>query len=245
MQNLVAKLTGSIEKLDSDSNIVLESDVDFINENLSVLSKITSDDIYVRGCWLAGDAINTKLGRFRTEDLGKLLELTNGAPLMEMHKSGGFFGLAQAELPLARFFGGKIKSKEIDHLDGSRGPANFIVPKFYWMKNSSGAEDLKLNIDGGIFNEASIGFSYKEPLCSVCSENIQNCKHVPGEEYKSGLSFYWYDQPQSVVEGSIVHRGADLNTQFESNILSETVIDKKIIRVKYKGIITKLGYVNG
>lgn len=243
MQKLVAELTGSIGNQDTDT--VSESDVMYINANFELPVTVTANDIYVRECWLGGDAINSKMGRFRTKDLNKLLKLTNGAPLMEMHKTGGMFGDGPKELPIGRFFSGKVKSKEIDHLDGSRGPASFIVPKFYWMKNNSGAEDLRVNIDGGIFNEASLGFTFAKPSCSICEEDIRMCKHVPGEKYRKEFCHYFCDKPLAVLEGSIVHRGAHPGTQFETNMLSGTVIDKRIIRVKYEGKIIKLGYMNG
>ena len=126
------------------------------------LVPLTEKDVYVRRCRLAGDAMDGQYGCFRTHDLEKLLRLTQGAPALIGHNK---FSLA-----VARFFGGAIETYK-----GNQ----YIVPKFYWPKQHSEAEDFRVLLDAGIINEASIAFTFEQPTCSICAKDIRECEHQP------------------------------------------------------------------
>jgi hypothetical protein len=234
MPKLLCETSGIIEQcVDSE----IESDIQIINSLTPSPPKIiTVSDIYVKKCWLTGDAVNLKYGRFHIEDMPKLLNLVQGAPLMEMHNTGGLFK-GRGTLPIGRFFGGSIEKKEVNG-----ETVTYVVPKFYWMVAHSGANDLKTNIEGGIYTEASIGWTYKVNICSICGKDIMECSHVPGEKYKGALCFYWYQNPISVLEGSIVYRGAHPGTQFENNEY-DGKIKKKYITVINNGVKMKIGVI--
>jgi hypothetical protein len=234
MQKQLSRVSGLIEQC-ADNEI--ESDVKVINSLVSPPPKIIiASDVYMKKCWLAGDALNSHYGRFHTEDIPKLLNLVQGAPLMEMHNTGGLFH-GRGTLPIGRFFGGSIEKKEVNG-----EIVTYVVPKFYWMVAHSGANDLKINIEGGIYTEASIGFYYEKTVCSICGKDIMECSHILGEKYKNALCFYWYQNPVSVLEGSIVYRGAHPGTQFENNEY-DGEIKKKCITVINNGIKTKIGII--
>ena len=163
------------------------------------LVPLTVDDIYVRQCRLAGDAIDAGFGRFRSDDLNRLLELTQGAPALIGHN--------KSSLGVARFFGGDIWE------DPDTG-IKYARLKFYWMRNHSESENLRVNIDGGIYTEASIGFTFGLPTCGICGEDVRRCDHKPGKEYEGERCFYYYDDIQRVTEGSFVYRGAQPGTGF-------------------------------
>lgn len=184
----------------SQQQKITDGDVELIN-NLPnpPLVPVAPSDIHVRRCRLGGDGIDAGFGRFRTEDLPRLLEMVQGAPALIGHRKD--------TLGVARFFGGLIMT------DAASG-ISYIVPKFYWMKLHSASEDLRVNIDGGIYCEASLGFSFLKPTCSICSEDIRRCEHMPGNEYDSALCFFYYDEILRVTEGSFVYRGAQPGTGF-------------------------------
>ncbi|MFN3821702.1 MAG: hypothetical protein ACK4OO_05155 [bacterium] len=163
---------------------------------------VTARDIYVRRCRLAGDGIDSGFGRFRTEDLPLLLHLVQGAPALIGHRKEG--------LGVARFFGGEIAPDP-------RTGITYIIPKFYWMRAHSRSEDLRVNIDGGLWCEASLGFLFRQATCSLCGEEIRKCPHIPGKEYPQGLCYFYYDQIIKVTEGSFVYRGAQPGTGFMLN----------------------------
>ncbi len=164
---------------------------------------VAERDIYVRCCRLAGDAVDAYHGCFRTADLPKLLALIQGAPLLVGHD--------KRTLGVARFFGGTIEEHSAEG-----GPAhNYIVPRFYWLRSHSGAEDLRVAIDGGLYCEASLSFAYQKPTCSACGQDIRTCEHLPGMPDKEGRAiFYYYDEVVAVLEGSLVYRGAEPGTGF-------------------------------
>lgn len=158
---------------------------------------VSQRDIYVRRCRLAGDAVDAYFGRFRAEDLPRLLALTQGAPLLVGHN--------KHSLGVARFFGGTVEEHH---------GVNYIVPKFYWLRGHSCADDLRIAIDGGLYHEASISFVFAKPTCSVCGEDIRGCEHLPGAPGGDGSVFYYYDEIAAVLEGSLVYRGAQPGTGF-------------------------------
>lgn len=179
---------------------VSEEDIQIIN-NLPnpPLVPVTAREVYVRRCRLAGDAIDAGYGRFRPADLPLLLNLLQGAPALIGHRKD--------TLGVARFFGGQLWKDP-------QSETTYVVPKFYWMRAHSASEDLRVNIDGGIYNEASLGFIFRRPTCAVCGEDIRRCDHIPGRDYEGQRCFFYYDEIVRVTEGSLVYRGAQPGTGF-------------------------------
>ena len=184
------------------------------------LMELAPDDIYVRKVRLAGDRVDAYGGRFRTADLAKLLELTRGAPLLIGHRKD--------TIGIARFFNGDIEEYE---------GAEYIVPRFYWLKKHSAAEDLRLSIDGGLVTEASISFTFRKPTCSVCGEDIRTCLHRVGKRYMNTTEacFYYYDDIVSVNEGSLVYKGAEPGTGIELSDKREGFTPGDKLKIKLNG----------
>jgi len=159
------------------------------------LVPLAAEDIYMRRCRLAGDAVDSHLGCFRTSDLEDVLKLAHGAPALIGHN--------RYSIAVARFFGGTIET----HLNHK-----YIVPNFYWPKAHSGAEDFRILLDSGIITEASIAFTFNKPTCSVCGHDIRECDHEPGTMYAKRMCHYWYDGVDKVLEGSFVYRGSEPGT---------------------------------
>ncbi|NUO19808.1 hypothetical protein HUU59_10200 [bacterium] len=159
------------------------------------LRPLSADEIHVRRCRLAGDAVDSHFGCFRTGDLEHILQLTHGAPALIGHN--------RLSIAVARFFGGNIEP----HLNNK-----YVVPNFYWPKAHSGAEDFRVLLDSGIITEASIAFTFQKPSCSICGHDIRECEHEPGVYYHTKLCHYWYDGVERVLEGSFVYRGSEPGT---------------------------------
>lgn len=245
MERLAHKLTGQITVSSvHDSEKTIDQDIAKIN-GLGIPKKLTSNDVHIRECWLTGDAVNCYFGRFRTEDLTLMGSMVDGAPLLDSHD--------RMSLPMGRFFGATIQTKPTKLLDGKTEDVNYLVVKFYWMKDVVNSDDLLNNIDGGIWNEASISWIFNKPTCSVCDKDIRMCNHIPGEESKDGICFFWYDGILDVLEGSIVYAGGHPGTQFLSSVeqakLKDGIIDcdsikKKILTLNYNGKSKKIGMPN-
>lgn len=161
------------------------------------LTRLSADKIFIRQCKLAGDEIDAHGGCFRSKDLPHLLELTQGAPALIAHN--------RQTSAVARFFGGNILTV---------GEHHYIAPKFYWPREHSEASDLRLLIDTGIINEASIAFTFEKAECNICGCDIRECAHMPFETYDEKVCHYWYHNVIKVLEGSFVYRGAEPGTGF-------------------------------
>jgi hypothetical protein len=196
------------------------SDLEAINAlSNPPLVPLGEDDVFVRRCRLAGDAVDTQFDCFRTHDLPKLLSLTHGAPALIGHN--------RLTTPVARFFGGSI-----EEFEGHR----YIVPKFYWPKAHSGAVDFRVLLDAGIIAEASLAFTFDKPSCSICGKDIRECEHEPGAFYGLRPCHYFYDGLERVLEGSFVYRGAEPGT----GILAEMADLKRAIKER-KRITVRIG----
>jgi hypothetical protein len=184
------------------------------------LVELKPDDIYIRKVRLAGDRIDAYGGRFRSEDLPGLLKLTEGLPLLIGHRKD--------TLGVARFFNGGIENHD---------EAHYIVPRFYWLKKHSAAEDLKLSIDGGLVTQASISFSFRKPTCSICGEDIRTCAHQVGKTYPEAAEpcFYYYDDIVRVNEGSLVYKGAEPGTGMELSGSNPNFDPSDKIRIRFRG----------
>jgi hypothetical protein len=139
-------------------------------------------------------------------------------------------GHRRDSLPLARNF--KAIKVEVDG-------RTWIKSYFYWMKDSEGAEDLKNNIDGGIYKECSVSFLFSLPECSICGKDIRNCRHLPFSEYevkpgRTEIAHFNYRNIEKVLETSLVFRGSipdtkitnKLTTEGETSALRGEVIEK-------------------
>jgi len=186
------------------------------------LVPVTSRDVHVRRCRLAGDGIDAGFGRFRTEDLPKLLDMVQGAPALIGHR--------RDSLGVARFFGGSLWQDEEKKI-------TYIAPKFYWLKAHSASEDLRVAIDGGIYSEASLGFIFRTPTCSVCGNDIRRCEHIPGRDYNEATCFFWYDDILRVTEGSFVYRGAQPGTGFMLSVDRPLFNRDQMPRFRWNGVL--------
>ena len=181
---------------------------------------LKEDDIHVRRCRLAGDAVDSQYGCFRTHELERLLSLTHGAPALIGHN--------RMTTAVARFFGGLVEKYEGHH---------YIVPKFYWPKQHSSAEDFRVLLDTGIISEASLAFTFEKPSCSICGQDIRECEHQPGAMYGLKICHYFYDGLDKVLEGSFVYRGAEPGTGILAEIsdLKPTLKSRKRITIRWGG----------
>lgn len=215
---LLQKLSGPVAVNESNSNSLLSEELrDLPNPPLIELKP---EDIYVRRCRLAGDAVDSQMGCFRTHDLDKVLKLTHGAPALIGHN--------RQSIAVARFFGGSVEEFEGHH---------YIVPRFYWPKAHSASEDFRVLLDSGIITEASIAFTFNKPTCSICGKDIRDCEHQPGTHYGMKLCHYYYDGLERVLEGSFVYRGAEPGTGILSEIsdLNAAIKGRKKITIQFGG----------
>jgi len=112
-------------------------------------------------------------------------------------------------LPLARFYKANVVERGADE-EGE--PLYFVRAWFYWLRETSGAKDLLLNIDGGIYREVSLAWKYDSWRCSICQAENGRCGHLPGSLYDGKKCYRLIEGVLDVLEGSLVYKSADRHT---------------------------------
>ena len=143
--------------------------VQLINENINPPSEVTADDVYVRAMYIVSDEVNSFGGRFPAEEHDRLRELLVDSPVLVGHRKD--------RLPIGRNF---------HAVPVRRDGRLWVKSYFYWLRSAAGSASLAENIDGGIYKECSIGFTFLLPECSVCGQDIRTCEHEPFGRYGDG-----------------------------------------------------------
>lgn len=140
---------------------------------------------------LCNNQVDRHFSRFPEEELARINDLVPGRPLMERHDLRG-------TLPRGRFFRSALHTE---------GDVVSVRPEVYVLRTAENA-DFILNIEGGVYRETSIGFSFRTPECSVCGKDLRTCDHVPGRTYGDGTCHFIMRDVQEVAEGSVVSAGS-------------------------------------
>jgi len=159
--------------------------------NRYALRPLKPEDFAVFRLDLCNNGIDKHFSRFPEEELERINALAPGRPLMERHD-------LRATLPRGRFFRSTL------HRDGARLS---VRPDVYVLRTAEN-EGFIRNIEGGVYRETSIGFSFRTPECSVCGKDLRTCEHIPGRSYGDALCHFIMRGVLDVIEGSIVAAGS-------------------------------------
>ncbi|HNR29714.1 MAG TPA: hypothetical protein PKI11_02395 [Candidatus Hydrogenedentes bacterium] len=140
---------------------------------------------------LCHNQVDRHFSRFPDEELEKVDRMVPGRPLMERHDLRG-------SLPRGTFFRSRL------HRDEARVS---VRPDVYVLRTDDN-RDFILNIEGGVYRETSIGFSFRTPECSVCGRDLRACDHVPGRSYGDKTCHFILRDVIEVIEGSVVASGS-------------------------------------
>lgn len=171
---------------------------------------LVETDLIARAIRLTGDQLSCLFTRFPREELESFAQQINenGGPLLSAHITD--------DRPIGTFY-----AATVTEADG----ALWLDTHVYWLADDDGNK-LARDIDAGILNEASIGWSWEEARCSICGENWAtswDCPHSPGytfkvtvsedsQETEERLCFLWMIGC-TFDEGSLVYRGGHPNTK--------------------------------
>ncbi|MGC9329056.1 MAG: hypothetical protein ACP5I1_15590, partial [Candidatus Hinthialibacter sp.] len=127
--------------------------------------------------------------------------------------------------PLARFYKARVEQRGTDE---QGEPLYYVRAWFYWLRDTSGAKDLLLNIDGGIYREASLAWRYDAWRCSICGAANGACGHQVGKTYGGKTCCRLIDHVAEVLEGSLVYKSADKDT-FLAGLRSQSDVDNETL----------------
>lgn len=159
--------------------------------NRYALRPLQEEEVAVFTLDLCNNQVDRHHSRFPEEELERVSKLTPGRPLMERHDMAG-------SLPRGTFFRSRL------HREGERVS---VRPEVYVLR-SEGNRDFILNIEGGVYRETSIGFSFRRPECSICGRDLRVCAHVPGRSYGGKPCHFVMRGVMEVLEGSVVPAGS-------------------------------------
>ena len=167
------------------------ADGDLPEVNRFALRPLSRSEFAVFTLDLCHDQVDRHFSRFPMEELEKIDRMVPGRPLMERHDLRG-------TLPRGTFFRSTL------HRDDGRVS---VRPDVYVLRTQDNA-DFILNIEGGVYRETSIGFSFRMPECSVCGRDLRTCDHIPGRSYGDAACHYVMRDVLEVIEGSVVSSGS-------------------------------------
>ena len=159
--------------------------------NRFALRPLKPEEFVVFTLDLCHNQVDRHFSRFPEEELERINGMVPGRPLMERHDLRG-------TLPRGTFFRSDL------HRDGEKVS---VRPDVYVLRTKDNA-DFILNIEGGVYRETSIGFSFRMPECSVCGRDLRACDHVPGRTYGDAQCHYVMRDVIEVIEGSVVPSGS-------------------------------------
>ena len=161
--------------------------------NSFALRPLAQDEFVVFTMDLCHNQMDRHFSRFPDEELEKISRMVPGRPLMERHDLRG-------TLPRGTFFRSTL------HNDETRGRIS-VRPDVYVLRTADNVSFI-LNIEGGVYRETSIGFSFKTPECAICGKDLRTCDHVPGRTYGDAVCHYVMRDVLEVIEGSVVPTGS-------------------------------------
>lgn len=170
------------------------------------LRRLLREEYVVFTLDLCHNQLDRHFSRFPNEELEKINRLVPGRPLMERHDIRG-------SLPKGVFFKSSLVVS-----DGKI----FVRPKVYVLRLEENKSFIA-NIEGGVYRETSIGFTFGFPECSVCGKDIRRCVHIPGNRYDGEVCFYWLRDVKEVLEGSVVacgSQGTGFVSEYRSSFLA-------------------------
>ena len=145
--------------------------------NRYALESLSADRVYVRTMDLTNDQWGSHHVRMSRGFQRSIIDSTPGKSLLLGHPQAR--GLPA--IPEGRFFDAE------EHRDANGVTWNRA--KFYLVKTDQN-EHARAQIDGGVWQHASVGMELDWMQCSVCGENLygDKCRHVPGSAYPRTLA---------------------------------------------------------
>ena len=161
--------------------------------NSFALRPLALEEFVVFTMDLCHNQMDRHFSRFPDEELERINRMVPGRPLMERHDLRG-------TLPRGTFFRSAL------HNDEARGRLS-VRPDVYVLRTPDNSGFI-LNIEGGVYRETSIGFSFRTPECAICGKDLRTCDHVPGRTYGDAVCHYVMRDVLEVIEGSVVPTGS-------------------------------------
>lgn len=181
---------------------------------INKLSKrpLSEDEVFVFTAKLIGDGIvPSRMSKISLPLLREFKkDALTGVSFLIDHPWAGFFGRPKAAIPYGRTFDAVLRELSPDERVNDETIALFAD---HYIVRGIEIDGIKTDsiislIETGIGFDTSIGWYAEKPLCSICSNDIRDCEHWPGEKYDEGVCLILWHPPGGLMENSLVFDGA-------------------------------------
>jgi len=209
---------------------------------------VTADQIHVRRAKVSHNQYDRTLERFQKAHLDRFAETLRGKSMLPGHNT--------AELPLGRWFDADCRTRTEDFpmlvrpmgkgveivpgMETMRQRVTWLEAKFYFANDAS-TEGLRKNIDLGVYQDVSIGFSFDDVDCDVCKKSYlrSDCPHYRGQKLDDGslvtLTYSGDPRLYEAREASIVYLGAQQHAELMKSLRHGAVDPETLSRCTVEG----------
>lgn len=199
-------------------------------------------DLHIRSARVAHNQHDRTLERFPKAMLERFAETLPGKSLLPGHDTSA--------LPLGRWFRADTRTRTEEfpclvpgkNADAGAEKAAELVPGFEpksqrvtWLEGAfyftagPETEQLRRNIDSGVYQDVSIGFKYDDVDCDLCKKSYlrSDCPHLRGQRTADGqlvtLTYSGDPKQYEARETSIVYLGAQQQAELMKSLRDGTV----------------------
>lgn len=192
-------------------------------------SALSAEQVLVRPVRLYGNKLTSYYTRSPDGDLQLLADQINqgGGPVLSAHVTDN--------TPLGSFYAAAVTQGDRVAAPPPGEPQQELwLDTWFYVLNDAEGQRLVGLIDGGVINEASIGFFYDKAICSITGGDYYDSPYWRGRVYtitdpETGvetqkLCFIWTTGNVVFGEGSLVYRGAYPGTRVGGDAASAGVV---------------------
>lgn len=163
--------------------------------NALARKELKAEEVYTFAVRLCDNEVDREWERFPRATLEALAPLFVG-------KSGIFDHNWSSQGQAARVYKTQVVEEE-GKFTQAGDPACYLKGWAYMLRTEGNAE-LIAQIEGGIKKEVSVGCAVEKAVCSVCGEELGQCRHVKGRTYNGKLCYAELTGAKDAYEWSFV-----------------------------------------
>lgn len=181
-----------------DHKQISEKDLERINRYTR--KDLSKDAIYVFSVVLCDNEIDRDFERFSDEALEELANLYIGVTgIADINVTDNN---QKSKSQSVRIFSCNVESPEgRTTSDGKQYKR--LYAKAYLLKGV-GNNELILALKSGAKKEVSVGCAVRKRICSICGDDVSNCKHRKGRKYSGKLCYATLEEPTDAYEWALL-----------------------------------------
>lgn len=197
---------------------------------------LTAGEVLARPVRLFGNKLTSYFTRVPDADLRTLADQINasGGPVLSAHVTDN--------TPLGSFYAAAVVEGDFAASPDLGEPQQelWLDTWMYVLNDAEGQQLIRL-IDGGVINEASIGYWYDQAICSITGGSYWQSPYYAGRTYDivdpdtgattTKLCFIWTTGQVEFSEGSLVYRGAYPGTKVGGDAASPNILAASASRI--------------